>query len=103
MVGTRSFRRQQQKHEIDRLAVERLKIDRPFEPRKKTKQVVELWQLAMGNGDAMADPGRAELLALLQNLQDSAFVLAAQLGCFGGKLVQDLLLAVDPQRRNDGV
>src|SRR6516164_1727358 len=65
MVGAGGFRREQQKHEIDRLTVERL--------------------------------------ALLQNLQDRALALAAEFGGLGGQLLQNLLLAVDLQRRNDGI
>ena len=32
-----------------------------------------------------------------------AFALAAEFGRLGGELLQDLLLAVDLQRRNDGI
>src|SRR6266852_8967158 len=103
MIGAGGFRRQQQEHEIDGLAVERLEIDGSLEPCKQTEQLVELWQLAVRNGDAVTDAGRAELLALLQNLQDGALALTAELGGLGGQLLQDLLLAVDLERRNDGV
>ena len=37
MVGAGCFRREQQKHEIDRLAVERLELHRPFETRKQSE------------------------------------------------------------------
>ena len=53
MVGAGRFRREQQKHQIDRLAVERLEVHGPFQPRKQTEQLIELGQLAMRNGDAV--------------------------------------------------
>src|SRR5262245_17260414 len=103
MVGPGRFRCEQQKHQIDRLAVERLEIDGPFEPRKQTEQLIELGQLTVRNRDAVAHAGRTELLALLQRLQNGPLGLAAELGSLRGQLLQDLLLAVDLQCRNDGI
>src|SRR5499433_1449222 len=103
MVGAGGFRREQQKHEINRLTVERLELHGPFEARKQSEQLVELRQLAVRNGDAVTDAGRTELLALLQNLENRSLALAAELGGLGGQLLQRLLLAVDLERRNDGV
>src|ERR1700675_2597610 len=101
MIGSSSLRRKQQAHEIDRRRIERLEIDRSLEPCKQSEQLVELGQLAVRNGDAVADSGRAQLLALLQDLQDRALALPAELGRLGGELLQDLFLAVDLQRWND--
>ena len=38
MIGAGALRREQQKNEIDRLAVERFEIDRPIEPREQSEQ-----------------------------------------------------------------
>src|SRR5438874_2095478 len=57
----------------------------------------------MWNGDAVAHAGRTKLLALLQRLQDGPLALAAELGSLRGQLLQDLLLAVDLQCRNNGI
>ncbi len=103
MVGAGGFRCEQQKHQIDRLAVERLEIDSPFEPSKQSEQLIELGQLAVRNGDAVAHAGRTKLLALLQRLQDGPLTLAAELGGLRRQFLQDLLLAVDLQCRNDGI
>src|SRR5215471_13677872 len=103
MVGAGGFRREQQKNEIYRLTVERLELHGPFESRKQSEQLVELRQLAVRNGDAVTDAGRTELLALLKNLENRALALAAELGGLGGQLLQNLLLADDLQRRNDGI
>src|SRR5262249_26296826 len=103
MVGAGGFRREQQKNEIYRLTVERLELHGPFESRKQSEQLVELRQLAVRNGEAGTDASRTELLALLKNLENRALALAAELGGLGGQLLQNLLLAVDLQRRNDGI
>ena len=103
VVGARGFRRQQQENQIDRLAVERLEIDRLVQPREQAEQPTELRQLAVRNGDAIADAGRAELLALQQHFEDRALVLAGQFGRARGQLLDRLLLAVDLERRNDRV
>src|SRR5262245_62803324 len=103
MIGAGGFWCEQQKHQIDRLAVERLEVDRPFQPGEQSEQLAELGQLAVGNGDAIADAGRSELFALLQRLQERALALAAELRRPEGEFLQNLFLAVDLQRRNDGI
>jgi hypothetical protein len=56
MIGAGGLRRKQQKHQIDRLAVERLKINRSFESCKQSEQLAELRQLAVRNGIAIPTP-----------------------------------------------
>ena len=92
MIGAGGLRRKQQKHQIDRLAVERLKINRSFESCEQSEQLAELRQLAVRNGNAISDPGRTKLFALLQNLQNGPLALARELGRLGGQLLQKLLL-----------
>src|SRR5215475_1053616 len=103
MIGPGAFWREQQEYQVDRLAIERFEIDRPLQPCKDAKQLGELRQLAMRNGNTVADTGRAELLALRENFEDRPFALARQLGGLGGELLQGLFLAVDLQRRNDRI
>ena len=79
MVGARALRRKQEENQIDRLVVERFEIDRPVEAREQTEQLVELGQLAMRNGNAIADAGRAQLLTLQQDLEDLALALAGHI------------------------
>ena len=103
MVGAGAFRRQQHEDQIHRLAVERLEIDRPIEPCEQPEQLVEPDELAVRNGDPVADSGRAQLLALQQGLENAALALPGQLRGLRGKLLDRLLLAVDLQRRKDCV
>ena len=103
VIGAGGFRRQQQKNQIDRLAVERLEIDRPLQPREQPEQAAELRQLAVRNGDAVADRGGAELLALQQDFQNRALVLAGEFGRARGEFLDRLLFIVDLERRNNRV
>src|SRR5215470_12142741 len=103
MVGAGCFRREQQEDEIDRLAVECLKLDRAIQAGEQAEQMLELGQLAMRYGDSIADAGRSKLLALQQHLENGALALARQLGSARRKLLQRLLLAVDLERRNHRV
>src|SRR4029079_9485678 len=103
MIGAGAFRREQQEDETDRLPVERFEIDRPFQPCKQAEQLVELRKLAVRYRDAVADSGGAELFALHQRFENRLFAMAGNLRGLGGKLLQRLLLAVDPQRRNDRI
>src|SRR3984957_11674974 len=100
-IGARAFRRQQQEHEVHRLAVHRLEIDRAFEPGKQAEQFFQLGKLAVRDGDAIADGGGSELLPLQQNLENRAFVLSGQHGGARRQFLQRLFLAVDLQRRED--
>src|SRR5580704_12864747 len=103
VIGAGAFGRQQKKDQIDRLAVERLEIDRPVEPREQSEQAAEVRHLAVRNGDAVADGRGAELFALHQDLENGLLALAGQHGGARRKLVQRLLLVVDLERRQDRV
>ena len=78
MISTCAFRSEQQEHQIDGLAVHRLEIDRAIEPSKQPEQLFKLGKLAVRDGNAIADGGGSQLLALQQDFEDRAFVLAGQ-------------------------
>ena len=91
VIGAGGFRRQQQKNQIHRLAVERLEIDRPLQPREQSEQAAEFRQLAMRDRHAIAHRGGTELLALQQNFQNRALALTRELGRAGGEFLDRLL------------
>ena len=74
MIRTRPFRRQEQKHQIDRLVVQRLEIDRRFQAGEDTGDALHAGELAMRNGDAVADTGRAQPLTLQDGVEQAAEV-----------------------------
>jgi hypothetical protein len=103
VIGASAFRRKQEKDEIDRLTVERLEIDRPVKPRKQSEQPCQICHFSVRDGDAVADRRRTEFFPLHQNVKDRALVLAGQNSRTRGKLVQNLLLAVDLERRENRI
>jgi hypothetical protein len=48
MIGAGAFRRQQQEHQIDRLAVHRLEIDRALEAGEQAEQLFQFGSLPCG-------------------------------------------------------
>src|SRR5690348_3425395 len=101
MIRTRALRRQQQKNEIDRLAIERIEFDRTIESCEQSKQVIEFGQLAMRDGDAVSDRRRAELFPLQQSLEDFALAQTREGRRACRQFLDRLLLSVDLQCGND--
>src|SRR5690606_30754218 len=103
MVGAGALRREQQEDEIDRLVVEGLEIERLRQTREQAENARQAGQLAMRDGDAVADAGRAELLPLEQRLEDLALVETGHPGRLLGERLDDLLLAADLEGTDYGV
>jgi hypothetical protein len=103
MVGARFFRRQQHEDQIDRLAVHRFIVDGPFQAGEDAADGAGLAHAAMGNGDAGADAGGAQPLALHQGLEDAPFGQPVQLVRLGGEFLEQLFLALDLQRGKNRV
>src|SRR3954468_9884322 len=101
VIGAGAFGGEQQEDEIDRLAVHRFEIDWTIETREQAEDLFQLGQLAVGNGDAVADRGGAELFALQEHLENGTLVLPGQLGGLGREFLKRLLLAVDLQCREN--
>ena len=79
MLGAGIGRRQQQEDEIDRPAVDRLVVDRLGEPREQAVDPVQPLDLAVRDRDALAESGRAQLLALGEAGEDRGRVDAEPL------------------------
>ena len=56
MIGAGAFRREQQKHDIHRSAVDGVEIDRLGKPRTDAGDALQPGELAMRDGDALAEP-----------------------------------------------
>ena len=94
VIGAGALGREQEEDEVDRLVVERLEIDRLREPREQAEDAVEARELAVRDGDAAADAGRAELLALQKRIEDLALRQAGELGRLLRDRLDRLLLAL---------
>ena len=103
MIGAGAFRREQKKNQVNRLIVERIKINRTIKAREHSEQFVQLRQLGMRNGDAVANAGGTKLLALLQGLRDYALILSCKRGGARRELHNSLFLAVRLERWNDRI
>jgi hypothetical protein len=89
------------KYEIDRLIVQRLEIDRRFQSREDASDALHAGQLAVRNGDAVADTGGSQLFALQDRLENVALGNTRDSGCALGQKLEHLLLGAGLQRRQD--
>src|SRR5690606_17408117 len=103
MIGAGTFRREQQKDQVDRLAIERFEIDRLLKPRKETDETIELGELAVRDGNATADAGRAEPLAMPQGFENFPLAAAALGSRTRRQFLQRLLLVLHLERGQNRV
>ncbi len=102
VIGSGFFRREQQKQDIDGLAVEGVEIDGFFKPRRRAEQMRQTGNLAMGNGDAIADGGRPKSFALQKRIEyDIAHEAGSRCG-EGAQLFDRLFFACNPQVGQNG-
>src|SRR5215470_3595630 len=66
MIGSSRFGGQQQEDEVDRLIVERVKINSTVQARKQSEQPDQVRQFSMRDGNPIADRGAAELLRCMR-------------------------------------
>src|SRR5204863_4303968 len=92
MVGASVGRRQQEEDEVDRQPVDRLEIDRRSQPREIAEHLGEPFDLAVRDGGAGAEAGRAELLARVQGGDDLLGRNAELPGRRGAELLEQGLL-----------
>ena len=101
MIRAGTFRRQQQEDKIDGLVVQRLEIDRRFEAGENARDALHPGELAVRDGDAVADARRAQPFALQHGVENLALGDAGnRCGPLGEKL-KKLLLGVRLERRHD--
>ncbi len=93
--------RQQNADQVDRLFVDGVEVDGRLEPGKERVEPVQVGQLAVGDRDTVADPGRAQSLALDQDLEYRPLRLRGHFGGALGQFPQRLLLAGHAQVGDD--
>jgi hypothetical protein len=102
MLGACIDRRQQHGDEIDRHVVDSAEIDWLHKLSKDADHMIQSFDLAMGNGDAVADPRGAQPLALQHHVENLAGGNTGKRAGALGEFLQRLLLGADPERRDDG-
>src|SRR6476659_10761525 len=100
MIGAGAFRGEQQKHDINRSAVDGVEIDRLGKPRADAGDALQPSELAVRDGNALAKPGRAEPLALQERVEDVALLQTCEPRRARRQLLEKLLLVLDLERSN---
>ena len=100
MLGAGVGRRQQQEHQVDLAAVDRLVIDRGREPRDQRIDAVEPGELAVRDRHPAAEAGRAEPFALADRIGDLRRVERQPRARDLRQLAEQLALVVDRRGRH---
>ncbi len=82
MIGTGAHGRQQHHHQVHRLIVHGVEVDRLVEAGEGRRHALEPLDLAMRNGNAIAQAGRAQLLPARQGREDFLLGECGQLCSF---------------------
>ncbi len=92
MIRAGIFRREKQKNKIDRLIVQRLEIDRGFQTSEDSGYFVDVRQLTVRNGNAIAHPGGTEAFTLENCFENFALRETGQFRSLLRQNLQKLLL-----------
>src|SRR6185436_16296314 len=93
MLADGVLRRDEQEEEVRRLAVERVEVDALRMAAERAEDALQRPQLAVRDGDSVADRSAAEALALPQDLNQALGVdLGVLAGEVNGELAQYLIL-----------
>ena len=92
MVGARRLGSEQSEHQIHRLIVDRIELDRLGQPGKYPMNAIDAGEFAVRNGDAVAEAGGTELLPPEQGLEHHPGLELGEAGGKDRKLLQQLLL-----------
>src|SRR5258708_4501326 len=103
MVRSGAFRREQKKHEVDRLVVDGAVVYGRVQSCEQPVDALQVRKPAMRNCHPLADAGRTQTLALDERLQYATFRKPRQHSRAPGKLLEELLLALDLQRGNNTI
>src|SRR5919109_3669612 len=101
MIPARMLGSQQQKNQIHRLPIEGIEVDRFVEAREQANDALERSELDVRDGNAAAEPCRAQSFALQQRVKDFARGQSRQLRGTVAQLLKRLLLALGLEGRND--
>src|SRR6476469_9013898 len=100
MIGARAFRGEQQKDDVDGCSVNGVEVDRIGEPGADAGYALQPNELAMRDGDTLAEPGRAQPLTLQQRVEDVALLQAGEPRRARRQILKQLLLGLDLERGN---
>ena len=103
MLGAGVRRRQEKKDKVDWPAVDRLIVDRLPEAREQAVDPRQPLDLCVGDRNALAEAGRAKLLALIQSREHGAGVEPQPLRDKVGQLLEQRSFVAAGKRRLDRI
>jgi hypothetical protein len=84
---------EEKKNKIDRHIIYRTEMDRPIETHEDAEKVIKTLDTGMRQGKAVAKPGRTELLAGLEGVEDRFRFEIEGSRCARGEVAKQLLFA----------
>jgi hypothetical protein len=84
-------RDEQEKHEIDRVAVDRIEMNWPIQAREHAEKPIEPFDAGMRERETIAEAGGTQLLAGLQCSEDRLRIEVQQGGGAGREILEQLL------------
>ena len=103
MIRARAFWREKQKYKVNGLIVQSLEIDRLIETCENADDGVDACELAVRYGDAIADAGRAEALALQDNIENFPLRKSCDFRRLCSQFLEELFLGIYPKGGNDRI
>ncbi len=88
MLAVGLFWNEQEEHEIDRTIIDGVKGDRPLQPGKQAKKMLQADDSSVRQGYSLADTGRPERFPRPQGLEDHLAVSAHLLRRALGQIAQ---------------
>ena len=88
-----TLRCQQQEYQVNRFVIQRFEIHRGFQPREHAGDAGQGLELAVRYGNAVADTGGTQFLALHDRIENVAFVQAGDFGCLFGNFIAMFICA----------
>ena len=70
MLAASLFRNEQETHEINRAIIDGVKIDRPLQPGKQAKKMIQAGNASVRQGDSLANTSRPQHFPRAQRLEN---------------------------------
>lgn len=102
MLALPLCRDQEEKDEIHRLVVDRVETDRAVEPKEHAERPIEPLDPGVREGEARAEPRRAERFAGLQGIENLLRIDADSSSRAGREITQQLFLVLRARAEDDG-
>ena len=94
MIGTAAFRRKQGEYQIDRLAVNGIKIQRRCQLSKNSLNFIQIGKTSVRKSRAAAKTRRTQIFTFQQRIKNGAFVKTGEFSRLSGNFLQKFTFTV---------